>query len=98
MVIVVASGNRIAQSLRNRFGRLFPQSKVSSLTPTPTPISVGSLATTPSKSGQTKGEQTAQMPQAERIPSSGPSDIVYVAIAGSALVGLFAQILTRKPR
>lgn len=47
---------------------------------------------TPSESeGQTKGEQTTAPPQTDQIPSTGPAEVTFMLLGGSALVGILAR-------
>ena len=103
LLIVAFSSNRLAQTFRSGLSRIFPQVKIGSgtITPSPTPTSLGTLISpilkngfTPSDSeGQTKGEQTTAPPQTDQIPSTGPTEITYMILGGSALVGIVTRHL-----
>ena len=101
LLIVAFSSNRLAQTFRSGLSRIFPQVKIGSgtITPSPTPRSLGTLNSpaqnngfTPDESeGQTKGEQTTAPPQTDQIPSTGAAEIGYMLLGGSALVGILAR-------
>lgn len=101
LLIVAFSSNRLAQTFRSGLSRIFPQVKIGSgtITPSPTPTSIGTLISptlengfTPSDSErQTKGEQTTAPPQTDQIPSTGAAEIGYMIIGGSALMGILAR-------
>lgn len=98
ILIVVFSGNRIAQTFKSGLARIFPRTQIGSgsVTPSPTPRLLGNFTSPTPKNGFTKGEQTTAPPETEQIPSTGPQEITYVLFGGSALVGILTRYLTRK--
>ncbi|OGG15634.1 hypothetical protein A3D77_01240 [Candidatus Gottesmanbacteria bacterium RIFCSPHIGHO2_02_FULL_39_11] len=95
VVIVILTSNRIAAFLKSRFGNLVPPVKFSAVETTPTPT----LSLTPTiyptgtttKGGLAPSPTTKSTPAAQ-IPSTGPMELAYVLIGGSAAAGF---ILTR---
>lgn len=96
LIIVILSSNRIAGSLRTRFGKFLPSIKRSAetISPTPTPtFEVKAKAPTPTVVyGEKIGDSTT-IPNGE-IPATGPADLFYIVIGGSLLAGLSLKKLT----
>lgn len=82
LIIIILSSNRIAASLRERFGKFLPTTNTTvDITPTPT---MESEAGTPTP---TLIPETTSTPSGE-IPATGPSDLAYFILGGSLIAGL----------
>ena len=96
LAIVLLSSNKIATSLRTRFGRFLPTVKTTSkisptpvtmLSPTPTLIKKPVAVTT---NGKVAGSNTGE------IPATGPAEVMWLILGGSALAGAALNKLSKK--
>lgn len=82
LIIVILSSNRIAGFLRERFGKFLPANNTTvETTPTPTSFMEGETPTPTLIPG------TTSTPSGE-IPSTGPTELAYLILGGSLVVGL----------
>lgn len=88
VIIVILSSQKIAGSLRERFGGIipFPKATTEEITPTPSPI-IEEITPTPTTI--TVGSSTPS----DEIPATGPSEVVYLLLGGSFLLGTFFKNL-----
>lgn len=107
VVIVILTSNRIAAFLKSRFGNLVPPLKFSAVetTPTPSPTPTIRLTLTPTEipTTTTKGGvkiyptmPTGKSTPTGQIPSTGPEELAYVLIGGSAGLGFILKKISSK--
>lgn len=94
LAIILLSSNKIATSLRGRFGKIFPTLNVASkITPTPTPT-IALKTPTPTKLPTTVTNQTGRFSGGEKgsptseIPATGPAEVMWLILGGSAAAGV----------
>lgn len=101
LIIILLSSNKIATALRSRFGKFVPTLNVSGkISPTPTPT-MALKTPTPTKLPTITAGQTGRFGGGEKgsppgeIPATGPSEVVWLILTGSALVGVTLKKLSR---
>ena len=101
LMIIILSSNRVIKGLRDRIGSFLPVGKpaVQKTIPTPSPtkvmISITPSSTQSPKAGTVQGEQTTKG-GVKQIPSTGATEIAWLAIGGSSLVGYTLRRISRK--
>lgn len=103
LIIILLSSNRIATALRSRFGKFLPALNVSGkISPTPTPT-MAFKTPTPTRlptitainqTGRFGGGEKGSSPTGE-IPATGPSEVVWLILTGSAFLGVTLKKLSR---
>ena len=95
LVIIVLSSNKIADFLKNRFGRYFPTPSAvsvqeSNVIVTPTPTQTNGFPVSPTLEYKSDNEKATE------IPKTGPSEIMLVVIGGSLVAGTVIKTVSKK--
>lgn len=96
LLIIILSSNKIASSLRSRFGNLLPSISPISEDITPTPVIEEVITSTPTPTVIYGKNSTKTNSSVKSIPASGPADLAWLLLGGSFASGVILKKLSSK--